>query len=402
MTIILGAGASGLVTSILLARNKKEVLLIERQERGGKKILASGNGRCNISNIKITKSNFYGNNNQLIDNLIKEYSFDDIKRFFNSIGLELTQNNDGKVFPLSKQAKSVLNLLEAEVKRLKIKTIYGVKNINIDNKLNVKIDDKCYKAKNIILATGSLAAQQLGGNDSGLEIAKQFGHNIIKPLPALVPLQSNNSICKICQGIKIDAKLILFRDNKEITSKIGDLLFAKYGISGLATLDISIDVAKEINKSKNIEIAIDFFYNFSKKELLKFLKSKIDKNRNLPLKLWLNGFINSKISDFIINKLKFDKIYERDLNNNDLKELTQYLKFYKIKIDSLRDFKYAEVAIGGVDTKEINLNFESKKQKGIFFTGEILDTVGQRGGYNFTFAWFSAFRVSNYLSQVLQ
>ena len=394
---ILGAGASGLVTSILLARAGVKVILIERQSRGGKKILASGNGRCNITNKNISKANFYARNSELIDNLIRDFSLTDIREFFKTLGLEIVFNQDGRAFPKSLSASSVLELLEAEVKRLNIDTIYEAKELKVSKGFKINIGKKELQASKLILATGSLAAPQLGGNSSGLEIAKSFGHTIIEPLPALVPLESSAKITKALQGVKVEARVKLFVNRAERTSKEGDLLFTKYGVSGLSILDLSIEVAKALKEGKSTSLEIDFFKCTKKQELIKELKSSINKERNLPLNLWLGAKINPKLAKFLLQELELNNLREQNLNATTLKKLAQTLKAYPIKIDNLRELKYAEVALGGVDSKEIDSkNLESKKEKGLYFVGEILDVIGDRGGYNFTFAWYSAFRVSNF------
>ncbi len=395
---ILGAGASGLVASILLARANFNVLLIERQSRGGKKILASGNGRCNITNRNISKINFHANNKSLIDSLIKEYSLNDIIDFFNTIGLDIIFNQDGRAFPKSLSASSVLELLEAEVKRQNISTIYNAKDISIKSDFKLNIEKIEYIAKYIIIATGSIAAPQLGGSSSGLDIAKRLGHKIIEPLPALTPLISSNSIDNSIHGLKLDCKVKLIVNSSEITSKSGDLLFTKYGLSGLVVLDLSIEVAKAFRGKKRVTLEIDFMQDIKEKELISYYKKRINKERNLPLELWLGATINPKLSKHLLKVLNLIGKYESDLNIQSIKNIVKLIKGYRVRIDSLREPKYAEVALGGVDSKDLDsYTLESKIVKNLYFIGEILDTVGDRGGYNFTFAWFSAFRVSKYL-----
>ncbi len=391
-----------MVTAILLAKSNLSVLLIEKQNRGGKKILASGNGKCNIANTNISKSNFYGNNKKLIDSLLKDYSYNDIEQFFKNLGLEFVKKEDNRVFPKSLQAKTLLELLEYYIQKLNITTIYNAKSVEIKESFKISINqNQHFYSNRLIIATGNKAAPQLGGNSSGLEIAKKFGHTIIEPLPALTPLYSSSPICKKSAGVKIEVTLKLLSDNKEITSKKGDLLFTKYGISGLATLDISIEVAQLIRKNQNIKLYIDFFNNYSKRELFEFLKNRVDKQRNLPIDIWLNSIINSNIAKSILDDLNLHKISEKNLNNSHIKDISNLLKSYPIKVDALREFKYAEVAIGGVDSNEVTLNLESKKIKNLYFVGEVLDIIGDRGGYNFIFAWLSAFRVAKAISKKL-
>jgi len=390
--IILGAGASGLVCAINLAKNGKKVALVEAQKRGGKKILASGNGHCNIANSKVSKKNFYGKNIKLIEEIAKVKPAQIVK-FFNSIGLEIVEKDDCKMYPKSMQSSIVLELLETHIKALKIDTFYEAKNIEVKKGFELKFNNKKIKAKNLIIATGSKAAPQLGGNSSGLEIAKSFGHTIINPLPALVPLVSNNPICKTLAGVKLKAKVRLFANNKELTSQVGDFLFTKYGVSGLSILDLSLKANLAL-KDNNCHILVDFFSDLSKIELQEYLKSRIDKNRDLTLALWLGAIINSKLATYILKELNLNNKTEATLNSKSLKAITEALKGYKINIDDTRDFKYAEVAYGGVDSREINSQtLQSKKVKGLYFIGEVIDIVGDRGGYNFHFAWSCALKV---------
>jgi len=380
-----------MVASINLAKQGKKVCLIEHQNRGGKKILASGNGHCNIGNLNVNNSDYFARNRELIKSILASFSVDDVIAFFKDLGLEIVVKEDGKLFPKSMQASSVLNLLEARVKSLGIDSFYNVKNLKVKDGFNLSFDKKNINAKKLIVATGSQSAPQLGATSFGLDIAESFGHKIIKPLPALVPLISKDKICKTLNGVKLNCNLKLLINNKEKTSLQGDILFRDYGVSGLGVLDLSLFAVGAIDNRESVNIVIDFLSEFNKKDAISFLKSRIDKKRDLNLELWLSGFLHTKLADFIVKDLGLIDKKESNLNSKSIKELVDKLKNYTIKIDNFREYKYAEVVLGGVDSKEIDNNFESKKQKGLFFIGEVLDVVGKRGGYNFHFAWCSAF-----------
>jgi len=382
------------VAAISLAQSGKRVCLIEYQSRGGKKILASGNGHCNIANVNVSSKHYKANNTELLRNLLNSCSPQKIVEFFDDLGLEIVAKADGKMYPKSNQASSVLALLEARVKKLKIDTFYNAKDLKIKKGFSITFNSNSIKSKNLIIATGSEAAPQLGSTNFGLEVAKSFGHSIIKPLPALVPLTSKDSICKVLNGLKLDVNARLFINNQEKTSINGDILFRDYGVSGLAILDISLEAIRHIDNKQDVKISIDFFKELNKKELLDYLKSKINKQRALSVNLWLGGFLHTKLANFLAKELNLEHLSEDRLNTKLLKELTNKLKNYTISIDGIREFKYAEVALGGVNSQEINpKTFESKKQKGLFFIGEVLDVVGNRGGYNFYFAWCSGMKV---------
>ncbi len=391
---ILGAGASGMTLAILLARKGIKTTIIEKQNRGGKKILASGNGKCNITNINLMPKHFYGKNRDLIKSVITKSSYNEIKRFFKSIGLEFFIKDDGKVYPKSQRASIVLELLEFELKRLNVTIFYNIDSLDVKRGFKLTFNNLYIESNYLILATGSPAAPQLGGNSSGFEIAKSFGHSIIKPLPALVALNSKNRICRVLNGVKIRAGVRLIIDNNEKSYLINDLLFTKYGVSGLAILDLSFLAVDALEMKKDVEISIDFFPDFNKDSLLNYFKSRVDKQRKLPINLWLGAILDSKVVNYIVKELNLYTKNESNLNTKLLKSLVNIFKNYKIKIDSYRDFKYAEVAKGGINSKEIKNNLESKFVNKLYFIGEVLDIVGARGGYNFSFAWCSAFKVA--------
>ena len=393
--VIIGAGASGMVAAIALARAGKRVALIERQKRGGKKILASGNGRCNIANRSLSSKNFYARNRRLIQELLKQYPLAKIEFFFQELGLEFISLDDGRLFPQSLSALSVLELFEAWIERLKIDIFYGVEELDIEKGFRITFQKKALQTTKLIIATGSSAAPQLGGNSSGIEIARNFGHRVIEPLPALVPLTSNSKICKLLAGLKLSVTVRLIVNGVEQTRREGDLLFTKYGVSGLAILDISIDAVQALASGKESILSIDFFSHMAQKELLRYLKSRVDRERNLPLQVWLEAIIHPKLARELLFNLELQNANEAMLKSGDLKRVATMLKAYAIPLSGYRPMQYAEVALGGVDSKEVDYKrLESQKVKGLYFCGEVLDIIGDRGGYNFYFAWASGLRVA--------
>ncbi len=397
--VIIGAGASGMLAAIALAKQGKKVVLIERLKRGGKKILASGNGHCNITNASISSKNYIAKNKEILSTLLQECSVEKIVTFFRELGLEITTKEDGRMFPASFQARSVVEILEATIANLGIRVFYEVQEVQIQKGFVITFGNRKITTKNLIIATGSLAAPALGGNDFGLKLAKSFGHTILTPLPALVPLESKEVFCKALNGVKLFVNVKAFVEQKEITSVQGDILFREYGVSGLGVLDISLYIANALNEKKEVFLELDFMPYMNKKELLSFLQNRIDKKRGLSILVWLGGFLHLKVAQLLIKELHLTQKSEKNLTKKDITAIANFLKGKRIKIEALRDFKYAEVALGGVNSKEIDSkSFESKKQKGLFFIGEVLDITGQRGGYNFHFAWCSALRVAKALT----
>ena len=396
-SIIIGAGASGLVGAIVLARQKQRVTLLEQNSKIGKKILVSGNGRCNITNRNITLNRFYSSNLSFVQEVLKGYSSKEIEDFFNTIGLELIEEKEGKMFPLSLQASSVVELLEYEAKRLGVEILCNTKVTAIEKKNGlflVQTSQGEKKASHLILASGSSAYPQLGGSNSGYAFATKMGHSLIARHPSLVQLCSDESWVKACSGVKVVAEVTLFVNKEQIVQKRGDILFTNYGISGLAILDLSREVSTRLASFDYCELSLDVMPHFSKEKLTSFLLGRINKTSSKPLDLWLQGVMNKKLALIIIKHAKTKAKVESELNTKEIKKLVHTLKNLKLSIGDTKGFKHAEVATGGIDTTAVNpKTMESKIVKNLYFIGEILDVDGDRGGFNFHFAWVCGLRL---------
>ena len=397
-TIIIGAGASGLVSAIVSARRGKKVLILEKNKKVGKKLLATGNGRCNITNQRPTIDRFYSHNPSFIAKVLEGYGYQGVKKFFKSIGLELVEGKEGKVFPMSLQASSVVELLEVECEQLgvEIRCEIEVQNIKkLKDGYELLHTKGREKVASIIIATGYLSAPQLGGVETGTIFAKSLGHRVIKPTPSLVQLTSPMNNLKRLAGVKVDSKVTFRPKNRKVIHIQGDVLFTSYGISGLAILDISRAVIEEVIHTPIVTLEIDLIPKMSYEQLLSLLKKSLYKKSSKPLTLWLQGFINKKLILPILEPLQLKNSTVGSLSSNikKLDEIVEQIKCFKVKVDGSRGYKGAEVATGGVDTKEIDpKTMESKKHKGLFFTGEVLDVDGDRGGFNLHFAWVSGIR----------
>jgi len=396
--IVIGAGASGLVTAIVSARQGKKVLILEKNNKVGKKLLATGNGKCNITNQRPTLERFYSNNPQFIREVFEGYSYQTIKQFFKSIGLELIEAKEGKVFPMSLQASSVVELLVAECEQLgvKIRCEVEVEQVTrVGGEYEIKHNRGVEKAKALVIATGHLSAPQLGGVDVGVSFAKRLGHSIVKPFPTLVQLTSPMKRLERMAGVKVESRVTLRTEGGKTIQKQGDVLFTSYGISGLAILDISRFVMVELLKKKNVMLIIDLMPKMSQEQLLALMRKSLVKKSSKPLTIWLQGFINKKLILPILEPLKLQDETVGSLFSNvkNLELIVSKIKNFKFEVNGSRGYKGAEVATGGVNTKEINpKTMESKKHKGLYFTGEVLDVDGDRGGFNLHFAWVCGLR----------
>jgi len=393
---IIGGGASGLMSAILLAQKGKEVLILEKNAQLGKKITISGNGKCNITNAQIAPHNFHTQNPPFIQELI--YSYKEIKELLESVGIYIIEGKKGRVFPMSMQASSVVDILEYEAKRLGviIKTNQEVQSVAKSQHFTVQTTIDTFNTQNLIIASGSSAYPQLGSSDIGLQIASRFNHPIHPTLPSLVQLTSPQKDIHTLAGFKQDAMVKLYSNGTQIAQKQGDILFTKYGISGLAILDISRFVSLGLSNYEYMELKVDLMPTWSKKALQNLLQSALEPNRDI--KVWLSSFIHKKLVNVIIKLASLQAQTSKQLNAKHINSIIYHLKNFAIEIDGTRGFKGAEVAIGGVDTTMINpQTMESKLVKNLYFIGEVLNVDGDRGGYNFHFAWSCALRLTQNL-----
>ena len=397
--IIIGAGAAGLCAAITSARAGHKVTLLEQNNKIGKKILVSGNGKCNIDNKYINLNRFHSQNPPFVEEVLEGYDFTVVEKFFTSIGLELVEGKEGKMFPMSLQASSVVELLEYEAKRVGVQIVCDCSVTGIDKKSNTFTLETSQGTKNceqLVLASGSPAAPQLGGSNSGYAFATKMGHSLIPRHPSLVQLCSEETWVKGCAGVKVAGVAKLYANGEYITEKKGDLLFTNYGISGLAILDLSREVSTRLANFDYCELSLDLMPELSKEKLTNLLQARVKNNSEKPLALWLQGVINKKLIPIILEQSKGKVRVEDQLNRKEINKLVHTIKNLKLSINDTKGFASAEVATGGIDTREVNpQTMESKVISNLFFAGEILDVDGDRGGFNFHFAWVTGMRVNS-------
>ena len=394
--IIIGAGAAGLCAAIISARAGRQVLLLEQNSGAGKKILVSGNGKCNIGNRYIQLSRFHSEDPDFVELVLKGYDVRSIESFFSSIGLELVEGKEGKMFPMSLQASSVVELLEYEAKRAGVKILCDCKVTRITKENDSFMLDTTKGGKRssqLLITSGSSAAPQLGGNDSGYIFATTMGHTLIPRHPSLVQLCSEETWVKECAGVKVAGVARLYANGEYITEKEGDLLFTNYGISGLAILDLSREVSTRLAAFDYCELTLDLMPKLSKEKLTNLLLSRTEKGSEKPIGLWLQGILNKKLTKIILRQSKCRVRVESDLSRKEINKIVHSIKNLKLSISGTKGFRGAEVATGGINTMEVDPNtMESKCVPGLYFAGEILDVDGDRGGFNFHFAWVSGMR----------
>lgn len=389
---VIGGGASGLMAAITAKKSGKEVVILERKDRILKKVLITGNGRCNITNVNANISNYFGKNISSVENILNKFTPQDTINFFNGLGIVCNEENRGKVYPLSGQASSVVDALRFEAEKLgiKIETEFYVRKIEKDGfKFKIYSEDrKKIEAGRVILAAGGQSYSELGSNGSGFELAKELGHSVTKLSPSIVQLKTEKNQVKGLQGIKTDVVVTAYGDNKKICTYDGELLFTDYGISGNVVFNISFVMPLY----KNVEFEIDFMEKFDYNELYEMLKERKRILSHLTMENYFNGMINKKLGQFLSKVSGIEKLSKpvKDLNDSDIRKLCTVLKKYRVKILETTGFKNAQVTAGGVSLDEVNTEtLESKIVKGLYFSGEVLDVYGECGGFNLQWAWAS-------------
>ena len=404
---IIGAGAAGIIAAITAKRLNKNlhIDLFDANKGIGKKILASGNGRCNISNSKVTSKNYLGENPDFTSFALKEFDFKAFEKFCKSVGLLLDIKPSGKVYPLSNEAKSVTNLLELALKELDV-NIHLESMITdiekVEDKFNIKTQDNEYKAYDKVLISNGLgAAPQLNANESGLDFASKFGHSFNPTYPSLVGLKTDNTYNGKLQGVKKECNVSLYVNGNLEQEIFGDVLFTSYGVSGFAILDISQLAVLNLSQYQDVKIAINFFPKINRNDLsdqIQTLFKTIPSQKAVDI---ITGMVSNKIAPVLLDICKINiDTKAADVNAKQIKALAYQLNQWKLKIIDTQGFGHAEASGGGVRTAEVdNKTYESKLVKNLYFAGEVLDIVGNRGGFNLQFAWASGYLVGKSLAK---
>lgn len=399
---IIGAGASGLVCAIEAARKAHQVTVFEKNSKVGRKILATGNGRCNISNENITLSRYHGEAPHAAKEALRRFDTSTCKAYFRALGLEMREGEEGRLYPMSHQASSVVDMLLHEARSLGVHfclecEVTEIKKNGAAFVVQTKEQKQTFDV--CVIATGSVAMPTLGSSGSGYGFAKALGHNVIEPYPSLVQFICDEPHLKEASGVKVDAGVELYIDNQKRQSVQGDLLFTAYGLSGSTILDVSRMASKAFVEGERVHVVLDLLPTLSREALTSLLQKRMSIAKEKSLSLWLEGIIPKKLAHFIIQNTKLGHIKEASmLGAKEIKKIVFALKALRVDICATKGFESAEVCAGGVDVRELDAkNLMSQKMKNLYFCGEVLDIDGDCGGFNLHFAWASGYLVGQSL-----
>lgn len=392
--VIIGAGASGMAAAIEAAYTDRNahIVILEKLDRAGKKILATGNGRCNYSNINAGVNNYYGRDRSFVSYALDRYSVNDTVNFFNNIGVFPKEEKDGKLYPFSEQASAVLDGLRNELERLNIDIITGFSAKTVVKKKGKFVitasDGKNISCDKVIVAGGGCASPSLGSDGSAFDILKKLGHNITALAPALVQLKTDSKEVRSLKGIKFTGRVSLIEGDKIIDEEYGEVLFTDYGFSGPPIFQISVKTAFK----KGVKISFDIMPEYSPKEVFDILESRRENLGHLTMENFFTGLLNKRVGNIIARRAGIEKLsYKvKDLNRQLLWAMASYIKELVFDVTGTKGFAGAQVTAGGVCTAEFDKRtMESQKVKGLYCCGEVLDIYGDCGGYNLQWAWSS-------------
>lgn len=399
--IIIGGGAAGLMAAVAAILYNNDVTIYDGNEKVGKKIYITGKGRCNLTNA-CDISDYFDNivsNDKFLYSALYSYTNDDVIKFFEENGCRIKVERGNRAFPRSDKSSDIIKTLEKylKIKGVKIVLNKKVKKILIDNNkvIGVKLsDDSIDKSDNVIVATGGCSYQTTGSTGDGYRFARELGIKVTNIRPALVPLETKEKYISDMQGLSLrNVNLSIYNDNKCIYDDFGEMLFTHFGVSGPLVLSASSMIGRFLEEGLQLHAKIDLKPALDKRKLNERIIRDIDSNKNKELKYLLSNLLPAKMVDCFINILKIDKHLKLNEFTKEMREkLVDLLKEFPFTIISLRGFNEAIITQGGVDVSEINPStMESKKYKGLYFAGEVIDIDALTGGFNLQLAFSTGY-----------
>lgn len=399
--IVIGAGPAGMMAAIRAGELGQDVTLIEKNPYPGKKLLLSGKGRCNLTNLCELESFLkrFGKNGQFLRDAFKKFFNQDLIQFFQIRGLKLKAERQLRVFPKTDKSDSILKVLKKELARYKVKILYNsqMKDIFIkDGQIKGILlkDGKVISADRVILATGGISYPFTGSTGQGLEIAKKLGHHIVSLRPGLVPLETRQQFPKLLQGLTLKNIRLKFSDGiREIVSGIGELLFTDFGISGPLVLSLSGQIVDWLNENKSVFVEIDLKPALSKEQLDARLLREFKANTKKTIQNTLKSLLPKRLVAVFLNLAKINsaKIVSQ-ITQAERQNLILLLKAFRLDIAKSRPIEEAMVTRGGVSLKDINpRTMESRLIKGLYFAGEMIDLDADTGGFNLQAAFSTGY-----------
>ncbi len=392
---VIGGGASGMMAAITAASKGAEITVYEAKDRLGKKILATGNGKCNYTNLAQEDSCYRGTDADFSKAVRQAFDVNRTLEFFKGIGIEPKIRN-GYVYPNSEQAASVADALAMELRAKKVKVIseavYSVKGS--EGAFLVKSERGQVEYDNVILCCGSPAGMKNTADFTGYQLAERLGHKITPLIPALVQLRCKEKWFKTVSGVRTEGIITVLENGKQIASEKGELLFTDYGLSGIPVFQISRFAGEALLRGSKVVCKLDLLPGYIKEELEQLLQKRLETLKNRTAEELLVGLLNHKLNYVLLKECSIDPVEDskKAYRTEDVKLLTELYKNFTCQVTECNLFANAQVCAGGVDTSDIcPETLESRLVPGLYFAGEIVDVDGTCGGYNLQWAWSSGY-----------
>lgn len=408
---VIGGGASGCMAAITAAQAGADVHIFEKNEKPGKKLYATGNGRCNLTNLHMDDSCYHTrtadkNGSSLIHSAIERYSPADQIRFFADLGVPV-YDRDGYVYPRTNQAQTVVRALEKRIAALGIRVHTGcpVRKIRRSQQ-GTKADDAVFYVDcndrearafdTVILCTGGMAGPQYGTTGDGYRLAASFSHKISTPLPALTALECKGQFLKRAAGVRCRAAVTLYtgNDKKQIREgrEEGEVQMTDYGISGIPVMQISGMAARLLESKQRVFVQIDFLPEFSDSAFSDEIERRMKEDRSQMLGDLFLGLVHKKILDLLLAEKGLQaEMKAWRIDDAGIRQILQSMREYTLEVIQVKSFKQAQVTSGGILLEDTDADFQSRLQPGLFFAGEVLDVDGRCGGYNLQWAFATGY-----------
>ena len=392
MTVtVIGGGAAGMMAALTAAEQGNRVLLLERQNRVGRKLLATGNGRCNLTNLNQSPEYYHGAHPAFLAPAMEAFGAPDALEFFEALGLLTVAEDSGRVYPLSDQAGSVVDVLRfaLEAAGVELRTEFDVTAIK-QTKTGFKISSpsESILTEKVIICCGGMAGGKLGGTRSGYELLQSFGHSLTKLYPVLVQLKTDNTWVRSLKGVRADASVTLKRGGEVLAESAGEVQFADYGVSGPAIFEISRAAA---SAKGELSVHLDLLRNLDFNQVQNIIRQRQQSMPTLTLENLLTGMVHNRLGRTVLRYAGYDlNAPVSSLKPNDIKKIAGALGDFALPITGNMGFDGAQVTAGGIRTDEFRPDtLESKLVPGLYAAGEVLDVDGDCGGYNLQWAWAS-------------
>lgn len=388
MTVgIIGAGASGMAAALAAAEQGAQVVLLERQARVGRKLLATGNGRCNLSNLHAGEGSYHGQNAEFAADALSRFSPEETLAWFRTLGLYTLAEPSGRVYPYSDQANSVVDILRFALERAKVEVKLGFEVERVRRTpqgFRVESRETQVDCDRLIIACGGAAGTKLGGGLAGYRLLKALGHRSGRLRPVLVPIKSSWRGCASLKGVRANCRAKILLDDALFAESTGELQFTEYGLSGPVIFEISRDVC---SRPGNWVCRLDFLPELTQEQILEFLTAR----RALPASELLTGILHNRLGRVLVQSMEIrpgDPV--ESLSQETLEGLAQLAKQFDISLEEPMGMDAAQVTAGGVETSGFHPEtMESRLVPGLYACGEVLDIDGDCGGYNLQWAWSS-------------